>query len=437
MSFQGTFGKISAINRGVNNFPLVLNQEGAAILIGTTTNSNNGVLQLTTHNFVGGGIGFGADTSLYRDSQGKLRIESVGGGTVSGYAFYINNVSKGQCLIFNDNLYLDSNTAGASLIFRSGATTTALTIDGSQNATFAQSVAITGKTTFGFASSSRGTATIDANYGLVLRGYTGAIADLTFTQDGGSIFMRNAVGTSNVFFNGLVKVGMTGTIDSRLHVYESTAVDVSNGVTIEQAGTGDAVASFLLSGVQRWSVGIDNSDSDKFKIGTGTLGSVDRLAIDISGNAVLAGSLTATGGVRGTATNDNAAAGNVGEFASVDVAYASRVALTSGTAANAVSLSLTAGDWDVEFNPIFTQTTAGTILGLLGGVSSTSATLPSSAGERGHSPSGPNGNSDFSLRAPTRRISLSATTTIYGVVTANFSSGAFSVYGFMRARRTR
>jgi hypothetical protein len=160
-------------------------------------------------------------------------------------------------------------------------------------------------------------------------------------------------------------------------------------------------------------------------------------ALVVTGGVGVGGVVSPAGGVRGTATNDNAAAGIVGEFASVDVAYASRVALTSGTAANAVSLSLTAGDWDVQFNPVFTQTTAGTVLGLLSGVSSTTATLPSSAGERGHSPSGPNGNSDFSLGAPRRRISLSATTTIYGVVTANFSSGAFSVYGFMSARRVR
>jgi hypothetical protein len=91
----------------------------------------------------------------------------------------------------------------------------------------------------------------------------------------------------------LVKIGALNAADSRLHVYESTAADVSNGITIEQAGTGDAVTAFLLTGVQRWSMGIDNSDSDKFKIGTGALGSADRLVIDIAGNTTTAGSITA------------------------------------------------------------------------------------------------------------------------------------------------
>lgn len=205
----------------------------------------------------------------------------------------------------NDRTYQLTNTGASStatnfiLQYWNGSTySERLKIDSAGATTLGGSLsvgtdlAVVGKTSFGFASSSRGTATLDANYGLVLRGYTAAVADLTLTQDGGTIFMRNAVGTSNVFFNGLVKVGMTGTIDSRLHVYESTAADVSNGITIEQASTGDAVTSYLLTGVQRWSVGIDNSDSDKFKIGTGTLGAADRFTLDISGNSTIAGTLT-------------------------------------------------------------------------------------------------------------------------------------------------
>jgi hypothetical protein len=98
-------------------------------------------------------------------------------------------------------------------------------------------------------------------------------------------------GGGNLLVSGTGKIGAVTAADSRFHVYESSAVDVGNGVTIEQAGTGDAVTAFLLTGVQRWSVGIDNSDSDKFKIGTGALGSADRLTIDTSGNTTIAGTL--------------------------------------------------------------------------------------------------------------------------------------------------
>jgi len=108
----------------------------------------------------------------------------------------------------------------------------------------------------------------------------------------GGVGVAGAInGGGNLLVSGTGKIGAVTAADSRFHVYESSAVDVGNGVTIEQAGTGDAVTAFLLSGVQRWSVGIDNSDSDKFKIGTGALGSADRLTIDTSGNTTIAGTL--------------------------------------------------------------------------------------------------------------------------------------------------
>jgi hypothetical protein len=54
---------------------------------------------------------------------------------------------------------------------------------------------------------------------------------------------------------------------SPLHVYENTANTGTNaGLTIEQDGTGDAVLQYLITGVTRYFVGIDNSDGDRFKI---------------------------------------------------------------------------------------------------------------------------------------------------------------------------
>jgi len=159
-------------------------------------------------------------------------------------------------------------------------------------------------------------------------------------------------------------------------------------------------------------------------------------ALVVSGGVGVAGAIYAAN-LGGTSTNNNAASGCIGEYTSATTAYASKVSLTSNTAANIVSISLTAGDWDVQFNPVFTQDTALTTSGLLAGVSSSSATLPSGAAERAHSPSGPNSNSDLSIAPPMTRISLASTTTIYGVATGIFSAGTMSAYGFIRARRVR
>ena len=84
---------------------------------------------------------------------------------------------------------------------------------------------------------------------------------------------------------GIVGIGTTSPV-AKLHVYQNdTEVDTAAGVTIEQDGTGDAALSFLLTGVRRWRMGIDNSDSDKFKISDSTnLASSNKLTIDTSGN---------------------------------------------------------------------------------------------------------------------------------------------------------
>ena len=55
-----------------------------------------------------------------------------------------------------------------------------------------------------------------------------------------------------------------------------------------------------------------------------------------------------TTGIVGTTTNNNAAAGSVGEFVSSIVLGAAAVSLTTNVSANITSLvSLSAGDWDI------------------------------------------------------------------------------------------
>jgi len=97
----------------------------------------------------------------------------------------------------------------------------------------------------------------------------------------------------NILKDGKIGIGTTGPA-TIVHSYENSS-STSGGVTIEQDGTGDAVLQFLLTGGERWMVGIDNGDGDKFKIADSTdLGTTTRLAIDSSGNIVWIGTLSAT-----------------------------------------------------------------------------------------------------------------------------------------------
>ena len=161
-----------------------------------------------------------------------------------------------------------------------------------------------------------------------------------------------------------------------------------------------------------------------------------------SRNFTLGGLLKAVGGLLGTATNDDAAAGNVGEYVSATLGVGSELSLTTATVINVTSISLTAGDWDVagtvqvgnaNANPVFTS--------VQGGASTTSATLPSVektfAMSFHEATSDPAANVDSSWVIPTQRFSLATTTTVYLVGKVAFSVGTLSIYGSIRARRVR
>lgn len=106
----------------------------------------------------------------------------------------------------------------------------------------------------------------------------------------GNVSIGSFAGSTAAPSNGLIVSGTTGIGTSApasiLHIYEdSTSADATAGLTIENDGTGDAIVQYLLTGGQRWVTGIDNSDSDKFKIASSAdLDSDAHLVIDTSGN---------------------------------------------------------------------------------------------------------------------------------------------------------
>jgi hypothetical protein len=137
-------------------------------------------------------------------------------------------------------------------------------------------------------------------------------------------------------------------------------------------------------------------------------------------------------------TNDNAAAGNVGEYQSASAA-ASAVSLTSGTIANCVTLSLTAGDWDVSGNVIYTGNTSTTIAYSRGSVSVASATEGAitstfnGANLAYFATIGPN----YTVFAPVARVSLVTTSNVFIEGLAAFSVSTLTCGGNIRARRVR
>jgi hypothetical protein len=150
--------------------------------------------------------------------------------------------------------------------------------------------------------------------------------------------------------------------------------------------------------------------------------------------------ITLVSGQVGTATNDNAAAGRIGEYLSATRLAGASVALTTGVSTDILALSLTAGDWDVSGNLIYAGAGGVSVISVLGWITTASATLPTL-------PNGgmetlwvgtpPTTNVAPYLSIATGRISIAATTVIYLSTNCQFSGGTVSSYGFIGARRAR
>jgi hypothetical protein len=136
---------------------------------------------------------------------------------------------------------------------------------------------------------------------------------------------------------------------------------------------------------------------------------------------------------KGTATNDNAASGYIGEYVSANLSQASRIGISTNTAANIVSVTLTAGDWDCQGAVSFIP--SGSVPSRYAGWISTA-----SASE----PTPPNGGAYStdtgvvgSFGVGETRESVAGSTTVYLSSIANFSGGTMSTYGFLGCRRMR
>ena len=141
----------------------------------------------------------------------------------------------------------------------------------------------------------------------------------------------------------------------------------------------------------------------------------------------------------GTTTNDNAAAGSIGEYIKSTVATGASVALTTDVVANVTSVSLTAGDWDCTGVVDFTFGATTSYTNLVGGISTTSATLggQDTAFDFETPAAVPTAGADASWVVPTVRLSLAATTTVYLIAKGTFTVAGLNAYGTIRCRRVR
>lgn len=142
----------------------------------------------------------------------------------------------------------------------------------------------------------------------------------------------------------------------------------------------------------------------------------------------------------GTATNDAAVAGEVGELIFSTIVAGSAVSLTTATAVTITSIALTAGDWDISAQPGVTGNAATTFSGIRASISTTIAT------ENNVAPfvvSASYGGAtllatfNWSGAISPIRVSLSGSQTYYLIIRADFGTNTCAGFGSIRARRVR
>lgn len=141
--------------------------------------------------------------------------------------------------------------------------------------------------------------------------------------------------------------------------------------------------------------------------------------------------------LKGTATNDSAAAGNIGEYLSSFVTTSNMVSVSGSIQGNVTTLSLTAGDWDVGSQLSVAVSAGKTISLLYSGISTTTGSINSNA--FGFSAwlgtFAGDDSSTLSLNGATR-VSLASTTTVYLVAQHNVAPSQ-NFWGGIWARRRR
>ncbi len=290
-------------------------------LSGTTADIGINIGNISGTGATGSGITIGNFTNT-GTTQSGISIGTLSGTHASGggltYGLNIGNISSAGATSTNYGINLGTLTGGTTANYQinTGVLTSATTTTNAQ-LNLGGVVTTGGTTNYGInlgalsgtgtnnyginitAPTSTGTATYGmkiggptgaatSNYGLNVVQPTGAthdaalvIGDVATTAGDWALYSSSA---ADSYFAGNVGIGDT-TPNSLLDLLSSAAADTNIKITNTNAGDYDTAIQFeLIEGTPSFTMGVDNSDTNKFKISTTALGTQDRFIIDSNGS---------------------------------------------------------------------------------------------------------------------------------------------------------
>lgn len=377
---------------------------GSTEIIGWRNNANDGDLELTTN---------ASDQLTYNGA-----VIASSGGALFGTSLTLSATSNQMTIGTTNTTTLSFTAPAASRTYTipdaGGAADFVLTA-GTQTVggakTFSSAVTIN-PTSNQLVLGVTNTTTISATAPAASRVYTlpdaGGAADFVLTAGaqtvGGAKTFSSAV-TINPTSSQLV-LGVTNTT-----TISATAPAASRVVTIPDPG---GAASFVMTE------------------GTQTINGAKTF-----GSTIATSGVTNAAGVdiQGTNTNDDAAAGYVGEY--TESSQATTNSPATDTWGDLTSISLTAGDWNVQSKVTWILNTATGFVSVQSGVGTSSGNVAPLNDNRMFALAPTASATVVSTAGPITRISVASTTTIYLKMLASFSGGQPQINGVIRARRVR
>lgn len=334
----------------------------------------------------------------------------------------------------NNNRFSTVNTVAvrsgaSSLLLQTGSSpTTGLTIDTSQNSVFAGSV-----TGLGFIPSS---STVVSN-GM----YLSAANEISFSTNTTQALKLNSsqaatfLGTAN-FNKALLQSGTTS-IALSLACTNNELITKLTGDAGGSSSTQITEIQSFFSTQKLATIQVLNTNAT-----AASSGGIMKLIVNKGDGTLLTGvsidNAVGAVSITGTGTNDSAASGIVGEIISANSAGVTPAASTSF--ANVASISLTAGDWDVEGTLQISEAATLAATYLICSISTSSAAQDSLNNGGVATKESFLVSSNSYVSTGRRRISLSATTTVYFVAALTYtvlSTTTYAANSIVRARRVR